>query len=177
MTSKIISKNKLILIDIIILLFCVSADRISKYFVAARLKNHASFPVIDGILEFRYTENDGAAFSLLSGQTSFLILVSFVVFMTGLYFIIKSPGRSKYIISHVFISIIVSGAIGNTIDRLIYGAVIDFIYLSFIDFTVFNLADLFSTVAAIGLVIVLIFYYKEDDLNFLRFKEKKIREL
>ncbi len=177
MHSKVINKNILYFFDLFILALCIALDRISKIFVIKRLKDHAAVSAINGILELRYTENEGAAFSVLKGQTSFFILVFVVVLITCGYFIVKSPGRSKYVISHVFISMIIGGAIGNITDRLIYSAVIDFVYFIFIDFPVFNVADIFSTIGTLGLIIALIFYYKEDDLNFLRFKEKKIREI
>ena len=177
MHSRIINKKLLYAADIIILLFCIALDRISKYFVIRRLKDHPAISVIDGILEFRYTENRGAAFSMLEDQTSFFLLICLVVLVTGCYYIIKSPGRSKYILSHLLIAMILGGAVSNITDRLIYSAVIDFIYLNSLHFPIFNVADAFLTLGTAGLVLSFIFFYKEDDLNFLRFKEKKIREI
>lgn len=177
MHSKIINKKILYFFDILILLLCIALDRVSKYFVIKRLKDHPAVSVIGGILEFRYAENSGAAFSLLRDQTSFFILISIVILVTGIYFLIRSPGRSKYVFSHIMITMILGGAVGNVVDRLLYSAVIDFIYINSFTFPIFNIADAFLSLGTLGLVLSLIFYYKEDDLNFLKFKEKKIREL
>jgi len=177
MHSRVVNKNYLYLQDIILLMLCLLSDRISKYFVIKKLKGHAAVSLFNGVFEFRYTENPGAAFSVLKDQTSFFVLICIVVILTGGYFLIKSPGRSKYILSHIFITMILGGAISNIVDRLMYSAVVDFIYVNSFDFPIFNIADIFLTVGTLGLVWALVFYYKEDDLNFLRFKEKKIREI
>ena len=177
MSSNSVQKKNLYLNDAILFVICIAIDRVCKFLADSRLKDRASVSLINSILEFRYTENTGAAFGVLKGQTSFFVLVSVVIVLTGLYFLIKSPGKRKYISSHIFISLILCGSVGNTLDRLLYGAVIDYIYFSIIDFPIFNIADIYSTVGTVGLIIVLIFVFKEDDLNFLRFKEKKIREI
>ncbi|MCR5278835.1 MAG: signal peptidase II [Lachnospiraceae bacterium] len=177
MHSRVINKSILYIQDIILLILCIVADRISKYYAITKLKDHPAVSAFNGLLEFRYTENPGAAFSVLEGQTSFFILIFIVVLFTGIYYIIKSPGRIKYIHSHICIAFILGGAIGNIADRILYSAVIDFIYFISFDFPIFNVADVFLTVGTVGLVLALVFYYKEDDLNFLRFKEKKIREI
>ena len=177
MHSRVINKKVLYIFDVLILLLCIAADRVSKYFIVTKLKDHPAVSAIGGIVEFRYTENPGAAFSLLANQTSFFVLICIVILVTGGYFLIKSPGRSKYVFSHIMIMMILGGAVGNIIDRLLYGAVIDFIYINAFDFPIFNIADIFLTLGTLGLVLSFVFYYKEDDLNFLRFKEKKIREI
>ena len=72
---------------------------------------------------------------------------------------------------------IASGAVGNMIDRIRYDYVVDFIYLVIINFPIFNVADIYVTVATFLLVILILFVYKEDDLSFLSFKQNKIREI
>ena len=70
-----------------------------------------------------------------------------------------------------------AGAAGNFIDRLLRGYVVDFFYFSLIDFPIFNVADIYVTVATACLVILLLFVYKEEDLSFLSFNQKKYREI
>ena len=72
---------------------------------------------------------------------------------------------------------IASGALGNMIDRLRFEYVVDFISFVLINFPIFNVADIYVTVATVALVILLLFVYKEDDLNFISFKQKKFREV
>ena len=177
MSTKRIKKSKLYIIDAVIFVLAVLLDRLTKIFAIYNLKDRPAISVVSGILELQYLENRGAAFGLLKGQRSFIILVGIIVILACLYVLVKSPGKKKYIMCHVLLSLIVSGAVGNLFDRVMYNYVVDFIYFSFIKFPIFNMADIFITVAAFVLVILLLFYYKEDDLNFLRFMEKRLRDV
>ena len=85
--------------------------------------------------------------------------------------------EKKYNAAHVALSLIAAGAVGNMTDRIIYDYVMDYIYFSVIRFPIFNMADIYVTVATVMMLILLLFVYKEDDLNFLRFKEKRLREI
>lgn len=171
------SKVKIYIIDIILICFLVAIDRVSKYLALIKLKGRPSYPVIKGILEFRYLENQGAAFGLLKKQTSFFIFVTLIVLLAIVYIIVKAPYKKRYLLGNFCLVSIAGGALGNFIDRLLYKHVIDFIYISFIKFPVFNIADIFVTINTILLILLLIFKYKEDDLNFLKFKELRIREI
>lgn len=177
MNSRNINKKKLYIIDVVILVLCVVLDRISKYFSVLKLKGHPSVPVISGVLELHYLENNGAAFGLLQNQKIFFVFVAIIVFFTSLYILIRTPAKKKYNVIHILLVLIMSGAVGNMCDRFIYGYVVDFIYFSIVNFPIFNVADIFVTLSTALLVIFLLFYYKEDDLNFLRFMEKKLRDI
>lgn len=177
MNSKHINKKILYIVDVILFVLGIVADRLSKEYAVLKLKNHPSISVFSNILELRYLENSGAAFGLLQNQKNFFILVAFVVVTASVYLIIKSPDRSKYILFNICLSLIAAGAVGNTIDRLIYGYVVDFIYFYIINFPIFNVADIFVTIASVILVIELLFVFKEDDMNFISFNEKRIRDI
>ena len=82
-----------------------------------------------------------------------------------------------YIKLHVALVFITSGAIGNLIDRVRLDYVVDFIYFSLINFPIFNVADIYVTLSTIYLVILLLFVYKESDLEFLSFRTKKFRDI
>ena len=177
MSTKKIKKSKLYIIDAVIFAIAVLLDRLAKLYAVKSLKDRPAVPIVSGILEFQYLENKGAAFGLLKGQKSFIILVGVIVILACLYVLVKSPGKKKYISCHVLLSLILAGAVGNLCDRILYDYVVDFIYFSFIKFPIFNIADIFITVATAVLVLLLLFYYKEDDLNFLRFMEKRLRDI
>ena len=177
MSTKRIKKSKLYIIDACIFVIAIVLDRLTKLFAVHNLKDRPAVSVVLGILELRYLENKGAAFGLLKGQKSFIILVGIIVLLACLYVLVKSPGKKKYIMCHVLLSLIMAGAVGNLSDRIMYDYVVDFIYFSFIKFPIFNIADIFITIATFVLVILLLFYYKEDDLNFLRFMEKRLRDI
>lgn len=106
--------------------------------------------LIPNLLEFVYVQNDGAAYGMLGGQTWLLIVMTFI-FIVGfiLYFVFSKDKNIWFIIS---VGLIVSGAIGNLIDRLWFNYVRDFISIEFFSF-VFNFADMFITFGVICYVI------------------------
>ena len=177
MNSKAINKKTLYIIDVALFILGLAIDRVSKYFAIIKLKDHPSVSIIDGIMEFRYLENTGAAFGLLKNQKSFFVMVAIFVTLASLYVMVKTPAKKRYVSIHIYLSFILCGAIGNLIDRLMYGFVVDFIYISVINFPIFNVADIFVTISTLLIAILLLFVYKEDDLNFLRLVEKKLRDI
>lgn len=164
-------------INALIIACSVLFDRLLKIYAIKKLKDHPSKALINGVLEFTYLENSGAAFGLLKGQKYFFILVAAVIFIAILYLYHKMPHKDKYKGANIALSLIAGGAIGNLIDRIAYNHVIDYIYFYVFHFPIFNLADVCVSVGTIILLILLLFVYKEDDLNFLRFKEKRLREI
>ena len=171
------SKKKIYIIDALIILFCTAIDYLTKLFAYKRLKDHPAISLIPGKLEIRYLANTGAAFGLLKNQKAFFILITSIVILTCLYLIIRLPAKKRFNLSHGCLSMILAGALGNLIDRVIYGHVIDFIYFSLVKFPIFNFADIYVTIGTLIFVILLLFIYKEDDLNFLKFMEKRIRDI
>ena len=166
-----------IIMDLVITVILVLIDRVIKIYAVSRLKEHPSISLIKGILELTYLENTGAAFGLLKGQKYFFILVGVIILLSIIYLIFKMPRKKKYNAAHVALSLIAAGAIGNMTDRIIYDYVMDYIYFSVIRFPIFNVADIYVTVATVMMLILLLFVYKEDDLNVLRIKEKRLREI
>ena len=94
-----------------------------------------------------------------------------------IYVLLKTPENKKYNSLHILLTMIAGGAIGNMIDRLRLDYVVDFIYFVLINFPIFNVADIYVTVATVILVIQVLFIYKDNDFYFLSFKQKKFREL
>ena len=128
---------------------------------------------IPGVIYLRYLENRGAAWSSFSDKRWFLILVSSLFMLAVLYVIIKMPSAKKYISAHVLLSMIVAGGIGNMIDRVKQGYVVDYLGLDFWkSYPIFNFADICVVLGVLGIFILFIFVYKENDLDFLRFKKK-----
>ena len=84
----------------------------------------------------------------------------------------RFPKKRKYLPFFISLTMIAAGGIGNLIDRLRLGYVIDFFYFSLIDFPVFNVADCYVTVSVALLIILILFVYKEDDFEFLRLSKK-----
>jgi signal peptidase II len=125
----------------------------SKYFVVKYLKPIGSFPIINNIFHFTYVENRGAAFGILQNRTLFFIIITVIVGTILIYSIVKIPGSTFYKFT---LSMILGGAIGNLIDRVRLGYVVDFIDFKFFP-AVFNLADSMIVVGAFLLCYILIF--------------------
>lgn len=128
----------LILVSVIVLL-----DQLSKYFVSASLELHESIPVISGIFHITLVHNRGAAFGLLKNQTYLFVLTA----LTAIPLLIVQVRRHTRVSAYtVGLSLILAGAIGNLIDRLRFGYVLDF--LDFRIWPVFNIADSAITIGA-----------------------------
>ncbi len=173
------SKQKKILltIDLIGIILLIAVDQLTKYLAVQQLKDKPAYIILDGILELNYLENKGAAFGMLQNQKVFFIFVAIVILSVIAYVLFKTPDHKKYRALHILLSLIAAGAIGNMIDRIRLDYVVDFIYIVLINFPIFNVADIYVTFATAILVLMLLFGYKEQDLNFISFKQKKYREV
>lgn len=149
---------------ILFALIIVVADRLVKDLVLANIDLHAKIDLIPGVFRLTYTQNTGGAFSAFSGASwLFHIIVPLaVIFLvaTMLFRIFTGP------CAVLSCTAVIGGAIGNYIDRVAYGYVVDMFDFYLIDFAVFNLADCFITVGCI-LLMVCVLFFPEDK------KEKK----
>lgn len=126
-----------ILIGLILLL-----DQITKYYAVKLLKGQLPYVIIDDFLQFNYVENVGAAFGILKYRQTFLVIMTIIV-VIGIVFYMKKNEMLTTLMK-ISLSMVISGAIGNLIDRVRLGYVIDFIdvkFGSFYDYPVFNIAD------------------------------------
>ena len=172
-----LKKKLCLLLDILGIIVLVALDQFTKYLAVIHLKDKPAYIIINGILELNNLENRGAAFGMLQNQKVFFIFVAVVILGVIGYVLFKTPDAKKYRILHLLLSLIAAGAIGNMIDRVRFDYVVDFIYFVLINFPIFNVADIYVTISTIALVILLLFVYKENDLNFISFKQKRYREI
>lgn len=172
-----LKKKFFLFLDLLMIAGLIALDQYTKQWAKVYLKDKPAYNLINGILELNYLENQGAAFGMLPNQKVFFIFVATVILFVVGYVLIKVPDQKKYTILHFLFSLIVAGSIGNMIDRVRYDYVVDFIYFVRINFPIFNVADIYATVSAIVLLFLLLFIYKENDLYFISFKQKRYREL
>lgn len=147
-------------------------DQWTKFLAVENLKGKADIPLIPNVLYLQYLENRGAAFGIFQDQKIFLILLTSFILIGVCYVLWKIPSDKKYIYLKMLCFLITAGGIGNLIDRVRLDYVIDFIYFAPIDFPVFNVADIYVSVGMIFLFIVVLFYYKDEDFEFLKWKSK-----
>lgn len=131
----------------------VAADQLIKYLVLESLTKVATLPLIEGVLHLTYVENRGAAFGIFQGQRWILIGVTGVVLLAAIVFLLSGKLTERLMIWGV--ALIISGGIGNLIDRIARGFVVDYVDFRLINFYVFNLADACVCIG-VGLVILYI---------------------
>ena len=153
---------------ILIIAVLVNLDQITKQYAIDNLMNKADIKLIPGVLQLHYLENTGAAFSLLEGQQVLFLALTPVLLILLLIILFRMPAQKKFLYLDYIIIFLSAGAIGNYIDRVSNNYVVDFIYFSLIDFPVFNVADIYVTVAIFFLLILILFYYKDEDLDEIK---------
>jgi signal peptidase II len=152
---------------LIIFIVLVAIDQLSKYWVRTDLAQNGPIILIPDVFSLQYLQNTGAVWGMMSGKTTFLSIFTVFVLAFIVYLYLKIPAGRKYNALKVIVVFIMAGAIGNLIDRVFLGFVVDFIYFELINFPLFNFADSCLTVSSILLFILAVFYYKDDDFAFL----------
>ena len=144
----------------------VLLDQLIKYLAVRYLKPLPDgIPLIPGVFRLLYLENRGSAFGLLQGQFVFFTIFTIVILIGIVFFFRRLQNRSRMFPLRVVLIMIAAGAIGNFIDRLSHHYVVDFLYFELIDFPIFNVADIYVTLSAGILILLILFYYKEEDLQ------------
>ncbi len=175
--SKYKSKLKWTGLFFLVMLVSIALDQWTKLLAIQHLKGKGAYTLLEGVLEFQFFTNTGIAWSMLEGQVLFILFMGFFFLAVMLFCVIKLPDKKKFRILYVLFGLLTGGAIGNMVDRIRLGYVVDFIYVSLIDFPIFNVADMCIVISIIILAILYLFVYKEEDLSFLNFKQKKYREV
>lgn len=142
-------------------------DRITKYLAVTNVKVDGPKEFFFGLFQFRYVENTGAAFSSFSDNTFLLTVVTSIILAGCLILLLSKKIKSKFM--NICLLLIIAGGLGNLIDRIMYGFVVDFIEPLFINFAVFNFADCCITVGAF----LMIFY---EIYEIIRDQKKKSKQ-
>ena len=171
------NRKKMLALDFLIIAVLLVLDQFTKHLAVLRLKGQPAYVLIDGVLELQYLENRGSAFGMLQNQKFFILFVGAVFMAVILFFMFKLPETKKYNKVHILLSIIVAGGIGNMIDRVRFDFVVDFISFVLINYPIFNVADIYIVVATLVLFVLFVFVFKEQDLEFLSFKQNRYREM
>ena len=148
---------------LIYLAFCgviVAADQFTKYLTVANIALYEEIPFIPGLLQLTYVRNTGAAFSSFLGQ-QWLFALIFVVFTAMVFYEYRKQSMGLTQLEWWCVFAVYGGGLGNMIDRVRLGYVVDMIETTFIEFPVFNVADCFITCGCIALMAHLILFNKE----------------
>lgn len=151
------------IIGIIVTLILVAIDQITKYIALTQLKPVGNITFIDGVMDFTFVENRGAAFGILHGKTWLLLILAIVICALLIYSMLKMPEKKEYKWLKATLWLIIAGAVGNVIDRLFRGYVVDFFEFTFISWPVFNVADIYVVVGTIVMALLVLFVIKDED--------------
>ena len=149
--SKFLLMNKKNILVFSTALLVVILDQLTKFFIKQNFQLNQSIPIINKMLHLTYITNAGSAFGLFRGLNWFFIIFSIIVIIAIFYFINQIKNNEK--LMRFSVGLLLGGTIGNLIDRILYGAVIDFI--DFRIWPVFNIADSAVTISIILLIFLL----------------------
>ncbi|BDF58148.1 lipoprotein signal peptidase [Christensenellaceae bacterium] len=147
------------MIYVLLIAAIIAGDQIVKIIVASTMAVGQSFPFIPGFVNITYVQNTGAAFSLFSSATWILAILSGVMAVIVIYILFKYKKRLDSKLFNLAMAFIAGGAIGNLIDRVAHGYVIDMLEFDFVNFAIFNVADSFVCVGAVMLGIFVIWFW------------------
>ncbi len=135
----------------------VALDQLVKFLVRANIPLYGSTPFIPHVLDLTYVQNTGAAFSMLRDHTWVLTIVSAVVAAFIAVILVKKLIRHPFGVTTL--SVVLAGAVGNLIDRVCFGFVTDMFQTTFMNFAVFNVADVCVVLGGIAFCIYFLFFY------------------
>lgn len=162
------------IIYFVVCILLILLDQLSKSHIVKYLKPREENIVwIKNVFELQYVENDGAAFSSFAGKQAFLLIITSLVLLFVIVEFFRIPNEKKYGLLRLDFMLIIAGAIGNMIDRICQGYVVDFFYFVPVNFPRFNVADVYVTVAMVLLIILMLGVYKEEEDTEFLFKFKK----
>lgn len=151
----------------------VGLDQWTKGLAVKHLMNQPPFVIWDGVFELLYSENRGAAFGMMQGKQFFFFLIALVVLAAVVYLLWKMPVTERYMPMAVCLMMVSAGAVGNMIDRIGQGYVVDFLYFKLINFPIFNVADCYVTISAFLLILLVFFYYREEEMACFSLHKKE----
>ena len=163
------SKTKRCIVDTVIFAILILLDRMTKKWAVSSLEGKDGVPIIKNIVEFYYLPNGntGAAFGMLAGHRILFLFIALAVVTVIIYLVYNMPEDGKYKAVEILLVFIAAGGVGNMIDRFLQGYVVDFIYISMINFPIFNVADMYVSICTTVLAIIVLFRLKEEDYDKL----------
>jgi len=163
MFALVLERLKKMIWGFVIILGCIGLDQITKAIVRTYLKPKGSINIIDNFFKFTYVENKGGAWGSFSGKLWLFIIVT-ILALGVMFYLLKDFNLKTNPFYSIGLSLIIAGAIGNFIDRIIFKYVTDFLdfYIFGYDFPVFNVADICIVIGSIMLIIQILFLSKGE---------------
>ncbi len=160
------------IMPIIAVVILLLLDQGTKLWALASLKPIHNMTLVEGFMDLTFVENRGVAFGMFSGQRWFILLLTGIIAVGLIWFYVTMPKKKEYFPLRVSLVLVLSGAIGNIIDRLFRGYVVDFFEFTFFEWPVFNVADIYVVVGVILLALMIVFVVKDEDLELKKKKDE-----
>ena len=160
-------------LDVILL---IALDQWLKFWAIANLQGQPNRPLIQGFVHLTYLENTGAAFGFLAGfggAQILLTMVKVIIMAAAILYYLKLPYQPRFLFLRLPLMLIIAGGVGNLIDRVLHGFVVDMLAFSFFNFPVFNLADIYVTVGVFCFAVTVTFIVKDAPLFGVQNTEKQ----
>ena len=184
--------------SLIFVSFLIFFDQFTKQLAVLYLKRQKAIPIIKDIFELQYLENTSAAFGMdpisflhnlfsfdvfdqnpqlyLQVRMGFFLILTMAMVIVFVLIYLRIPYRKRFVPLDMILLFFTAGAIGNFIDRLVQQYVVDFLYFKWIDFPIFNVADIYVTCAAVLMIVLGLFYYKDEDIDEIFPTKTKIKK-
>lgn len=156
---------RVFLLPMIFIALLTAIDQLTKYIVTSRFKLHESKTVIDGVFSFTYIQNRGMAWGMFQNKIPVFVIFTCIIMIFAFRILYNVVDSQRYRWAKYVLILLVSGAIGNFIDRVKLGYVVDFFDFELIDFPVFNVADVYIVISMISAILLLIFVYSNEELD------------
>lgn len=168
---------RIYVLPILLIALLTAFDQLTKYMITSSFELYESKMVIQNILSFTYIRNTGVAWGMFQGKRIIFLVLTAVVLLFCFYIFVNIAEQKKYRLLRIALIVLVSGAVGNMIDRIKLGYVVDFFCVEFIDFPIFNVADIFVVVSMIGIFLLIMFKYNNEEFDeILGIKKKNTQD-
>ncbi len=158
-------KIKIFILPIIMIGLLTALDQLTKFIIISNFKLYESKPVIENVFAITYIRNTGVAWGLFKGKRIIFLILTVIALLFSFRIYYNIYDKKKYIPIRICIVLLISGALGNMIDRLKLGYVVDFLNFELINFPVFNVADIMVVISIFLLFILIIFKYSSEEFD------------
>ncbi len=160
------------ILPILAVIVLIILDQGTKLWALASLKPVHNMTLVEGFMDLTFVENRGVAFGMFSGQRWFILLLTGIIAVGLVWFYVTLPRKKEYAPVRVSLVLVLAGAVGNIIDRMFRGYVVDFFEFTFFEWPVFNVADIYVVVGVILLALMILFVVKDEDLDLKKKKDE-----
>lgn len=162
---KITFKTKIFILPILVIGLLTALDQLTKFIIISNFELYESKPVIENIFAITYVRNTGIAWGMFKGNRIIFLILTIIALLFSFRFYYNVYDKRKYIPIRICIVLLISGALGNMLDRIRLGYVVDFLSFELINFPVFNVADIMVVISIFLLFILIIFKYSSEEFD------------